>query len=123
MFMVAFGGTVQLKDCLNERADDSARLLLVVSPTCADCLAGVSVVAAAAHEVRATRVRLLALWCAMRPGDCEEAAARTSEAFSGDSGFCHFWGRRLAGLDGPSTTSGLGGVRPDTERVGCLSVL
>jgi hypothetical protein len=27
----------------------------------------------------------------MRPGDCEEAATRASEAFSGDSGFAHFW--------------------------------
>jgi hypothetical protein len=51
----------------------------------------VSVVAAAAQEIRATRVRLLALWTAMRPGDREEAAARASEAFSGDSGFSHFW--------------------------------
>ncbi len=91
MFLVALGGTVQLKDCFNERADGLARVLLVVSPTCADCLAGVRIVAAAAQEVRATRVRLLALWTAVRPRDCEEAAARASEAFSGDSGLSHFW--------------------------------
>ena len=91
MFLVALGGTVQLKDCFNERVDGLARVLLVVSPTCADCLAGVRIVAAAAQEVRATRVRLLALWTAMRPDDCEEAAVRASEAFSGDSGFSHFW--------------------------------
>jgi hypothetical protein len=47
MFLVALGGAVQLKDCFNERADGSARVLLVVSPTCAGCLAGVRVVAAA----------------------------------------------------------------------------
>jgi hypothetical protein len=92
MSLVALCGTAQLKGCFNERVDDSARLLLVVSPTCADCLAGVSIVVAAARQTPMTRFGILVLWTAMRSGDSEAAVTWASGACSGgDSGFFHFW--------------------------------
>jgi hypothetical protein len=110
---VVLGGTVELKDCFNARSNDAARILMVVSPTCPDCLRGVSVVTAAASEVEATNVRLLALWTAMRPGDCEAAAEKASAAFESAPDFSHFWEE-----DGwPISTAlrpllGLGGFEP-----------
>jgi hypothetical protein len=91
MILVALGGTLQLRHCFNARSDDAARILMVVSPTCPDCLRRVSVVAAAAGAVEATSVRLLVLWTAMRPGDCASAAAAASAAFDRAAGFAHFW--------------------------------
>jgi hypothetical protein len=88
---VTLGGTTQLKNRFNEAVDDPVRLLLVVSPTCADCQAGVTLVAAAASQTGATGVSILALWTAMRPGDSEAAAARVSEDFGQDATVSHFW--------------------------------
>jgi len=91
MSQVAHGGPLQLKDCFNARSNDAGRILMVVSPTCPDCLEGVRLVAATASEVRATKVSLFALWTAMRPGDCEAAAVGASAVFDSASGFSHFW--------------------------------
>jgi hypothetical protein len=91
MTLVELGGTLQLKDSFNARTDDAARILMVVSPTCPDCLRGVSVVSEAARELEATNFTLLVLWTAMRPGDSEAAALGASAAFDSAAGFSHYW--------------------------------
>jgi hypothetical protein len=92
MSLVALGGgALYLKVCFNDLSVDAARVLLVVSPTCTDCLAGVRIVATAASDIRVRPVTILTLWTAMRPGDCEAAAARVSAAFGAELGFSHFW--------------------------------
>jgi hypothetical protein len=93
--------------------------------TCTDCLAGVRIVATAASDIRVSEGRY-------DPHALDSYATWRLRGGRGE-GQCGLWrrigllpllgGRRLAGLDGPSTTSGLGGVRPDTQRVGCLSLL
>lgn len=84
---MALPGVEQLRidfNVLSERP----RLLLVVSPTCDDCLAGVDVVHGSLGEFASSQIVPLVLWVLMREGDTEMAAVTASRRFTAAR---HFW--------------------------------
>jgi hypothetical protein len=88
-----------LRGALDHLASDfndstnTARLLILVSPTCPRCLDGVSIVAEALRQYPGSEVEVevLVLWVPALAGDSPEAASRATPMFRGDGRVRHYW--------------------------------
>jgi hypothetical protein len=86
--VVRLGGSDQLRVDFNAR-NAAPRIVSVVSPTCEDCLAGLTVVLDGI--VGDPSIVALVLWVAMLSGDGPDAAAVAATRFSADGSALHYW--------------------------------
>ena len=80
--MISLEQVAQLPQRFNELAKAS-RVLMVLSPTCGDCLAGARIVAAEVAK------GVLVVWTDMRPSDSAAAAVQAGTELP--THFHHFW--------------------------------
>ena len=82
----------KLEDLIDQfnSSEDSIRVLVIVSPTCQDCLVGFETVKRLFARFDSKKLRGYVIWIAMLEGDDEEIAKRNSETFR-DPRITHFW--------------------------------
>ena len=85
---MALPDSTQLRNDFNDRRD-VRRVVSVVSPTCDDCLAGLSLLFEAIDA--AVHIAPLVLWLGMLPGDASEAAEESAKRFAADPPALHYW--------------------------------
>jgi hypothetical protein len=78
----------QLRSDFNERTA-LLRVVSVVSPTCDDCLAGLTLLLKAIDG--AAGVVILVLWLGMLPGDAPDVAEQAAKRFPGPPPSLHYW--------------------------------
>ena len=77
----------RLRDDFNDRRD-ALRIVSAVSPTCEDCLAGLSLLF---NAIDAAHIAPLVLWLGMLPGGSPEVAEEAAKRFVVDPPAVHYW--------------------------------
>ena len=86
--VVGLADSTQLRRDFDDRRD-LRRVVSVVSPTCEDCLAGLTLLLEAVAGV--PDITNLVLWLGMLPGDAPEAAAEEAQRFVIETAVLHYW--------------------------------
>lgn len=73
-------------------AQGRQRILALVSPTCAHCLAGIRLLREGLQEFPDSDTGLLILWVAMLPGDTDQVAGRVAGNLSPCPSVLEYWG-------------------------------